>query len=150
MRTKDVKTLTTFLLCRLLSARALADVSALVVMEPSNRKDAMMVSRDALETHLSRILGDRVTVTTTNDMTDAMRATRSGGYDVFIAPPQVTASALAHGYALVGATDADEQYVLVGRTRVPAVGSLRGTRSTCRSRTRSTPTWRAACSTPMA
>jgi len=126
MRTKDVKHLTTFLLCGLLSASALADVSALVVMEPSNRKDAMMVSRDALESHLSRLLGQPVTVTTTNDMTDAMRATRSGGYDVFIAPPQVTASALAHGYALVGATDSDEQYVLVGRSEVAAVGNLRG------------------------
>ena len=126
MRTKDVKYLTAFLLCCVLSARALADVSALVVIEPSNRKDAMMVSRDAMETHLSRILGERVTVTTTNDMTDAMRATRSGGYDVFIAPPQVTASALGHGYSLVGATDADEQYVLVGRSQLAAVGNLRG------------------------
>ena len=59
MRTKDVKHLTAFLLFCLLSANALADISALVVMEPSNRKDGMMVSRDALEAHLSKVLGDR-------------------------------------------------------------------------------------------
>jgi rhodanese-related sulfurtransferase/ABC-type phosphate/phosphonate transport system substrate-binding protein len=126
MRTKDVKHLTAFLLFCLISAQALADITALVVIEPSNRKDGMMVSRDALETHLSKVLGQPVTVTTTNDMTDAMRATRSGGYDVFISPAQVAASALAHGYALVGSTDADEQYLLVGRTHVASVGDLRG------------------------
>ena len=126
MRTKIVKHLTAFLLSALLSAHALADVSALVVTEPSNRKDALMVSRDALQAHLSRVLKEPVVVTTTDDMTDAMRATRSGGYDVFIAPPQVAASALGHGYALVGSTDSDEQYVLVGRSsQVASVGALR-------------------------
>ena len=126
MRTQDVKKLTALLLSCLLSARAFADITALVVIEPSNRKDGMMVSRDALENHLSKVLGQTVTVTTTTDMTDAMRATRSGGYDVFISPPQVAASALAHGYSLVGATDADEQYLLVGKSQIASVGDLRG------------------------
>ena len=48
-RTKTVKNLTAFLLFCLLSARALADVSALVVIEPTQRKDGMLVSRDALQ-----------------------------------------------------------------------------------------------------
>jgi len=121
-----VKLLTAFLLSGLFCAQALADVTALVVTEPTNRKDAMMVSREALQAHLSRVLKETVVVTSTDDMTDAMRATRSGGYDVFIAPAQVAASALGHGYALVGATDADEQYLLVGRTELPSVGALRG------------------------
>lgn len=126
MRTKDVKNLTAFLLFCLLGTRAFADVSALVVMEPTQRKDGLMVSRDALQNHLSRVLGETVTVTTSDDLTDAMRATRSGGYDLFISPPQVAASALAHGYSLVGVTDADEQYLLVGRSHVASVGELRG------------------------
>jgi rhodanese-related sulfurtransferase len=126
MRTKAVKNLAAFLVFCLLSARALADISALVVMEPTNRKDGMMVSRDALQTHLSKVLGETVTVTTTEDLSDAMRATRSGGYDIFISPPQVAASALAHGYSLVGSTDSDEQYLLVGQSRIASVGALRG------------------------
>ncbi len=126
MRTKAVKNLAAFLVFCLLSARALADISALVVMEPTNRKDGMMVSRDALQTHLSKVLGETVTVTTTEDLTDAMRATRSGGYDIFISPPQVAASALAHGYSLVGSTDSDEQYLLVGQSRIASVNALRG------------------------
>src|SRR6202000_2783597 len=96
------------------------------VIEPTQRKDGMMVSRDALQNHLSKVLGEQVTVTVTEDLTDAMRATRSGGYDVFISPPTVAASALARGYARVGATDSDEQYLLVGRSRVGSVGELRG------------------------
>ena len=126
MRTKAVKNLAAFLVFCLLSARALADISALVVMEPTNRKDGMMVSRDALQNHLSKVLGETVTVTTTEDLTDAMRATRSGGYDIFISPPQVAASALAHGYSLVGSTDSDEQYLLVGQSRIASVNALRG------------------------
>ena len=126
MRTKAVKNLAAFLVFCLLSARALADISALVVMEPTNRKDGMMVSRDALQTHLSKVLGETVTVTTTEDLSDAMRATRSGGYDIFISPPQVAASALAHGYSLVGSTDSDEQYLLVGQSRIASVSALRG------------------------
>ena len=126
MRTKAVKNLAAFLVFCLLSARALADISALVVMEPTNRKDGMMVSRDALQNHLSKVLGETVTVTTTEDLTDAMRATRSGGYDIFISPPQVAASALAHGYSLVGSTDSDEQYLLVGQSRIASVSALRG------------------------
>jgi rhodanese-related sulfurtransferase/ABC-type phosphate/phosphonate transport system substrate-binding protein len=121
-----VKNLTAFLLLCLLSAHACADITALVVIEPTQRKDAMMVSRDVLQSRLSKVLGQPVSVTTSDDLTDAMRATRSGGYDVFIAPPQVAASALAHGYGLVGSTDSDEQYLLVGRTQVASVGALRG------------------------
>ena len=121
-----MKRLTALLVSCLLSAQAFADITALVVIEPSNRKDGMMVSRDALETHLSKVLGQPVSVTTTNDMTDAMRSTRSGGYDVFISPPQVAASALAHGYSLIGATDSDEQYLLIGRSQLASVGALRG------------------------
>ena len=126
MRTNAVKNLAALLVCCLLSARALADVSVLVVMEPTSRKDGMMVSREALQNRLSKALGETVTMTTTDDLTDAMRTTRSGGYDVFISPPQVAASALAHGYSLVGSTDSDEQYLLVGQNRVPSVGALRG------------------------
>jgi len=121
-----VKILTAFLLFGLVSANALAEITALVVTEPTNRKDALMVSRDALQANLSRVLKESVVVTTSDDLTDAMRATRSGGYDIFIAPPQVAASALGHGYALVGATDSDEQYLLVGRSELGSVGALRG------------------------
>jgi rhodanese-related sulfurtransferase len=54
-----------------------------------------------------------------------MRATRSGGYDIFIGPPQVIASAIGHGYELIGSTDAEEQYLLVGRMNINSTADLR-------------------------
>ena len=81
-------------------APAFADYTALVVLEPTERKDGLMVSRQGLENNLAKAMGQNVKAVTSDDLTDAMRATRSKGFDVFIAPPQVVASALAHGYGL--------------------------------------------------
>lgn len=110
------------------TAPALADLSAVVVSEPTSRKDSLMLSRQALEAHLAKLTGQNVKVTVSEDLTDAMRATRSKGYDIFIAPAQVTASALAHGYELVGATDADEQYLLVGQSTLGSASDLKKSR----------------------
>ncbi len=104
---------------------AFADYSALVVLEPTERKDGLMVSRQGLESSLAKALGQNVKAATSDDLTDAMRATRSKGFDIFIAPPQVVASALAHGYELVGSTDADEQYVLVGRAGLASAAAVK-------------------------
>jgi rhodanese-related sulfurtransferase len=109
-----------------LGAPAWAQLNVLLVMEPTDRKDGLLVSRPALEQGLSRLLAQAVKVQTSEDLTDAMRSTRSAGPDLFIAPPQVVASALAHGYELVGSTDADEQYLLVGRAGLANAAALRG------------------------
>jgi rhodanese-related sulfurtransferase/ABC-type phosphate/phosphonate transport system substrate-binding protein len=112
------------LLCAL-TAAARAELTALVVMEPTSRKDVLMLSRSGLEAGLNSSTGQKITASTSEDLTDAMRATRSGGYDIFIAPPQVVASAIHHGYELVGATDADEQYLLVGSASLGTAADLR-------------------------
>ncbi len=103
-----------------------AQVNALLVMEPTERKEGLLVSRGALEAGLGKALGQVVKVQTSEDLTDAMRQTRSAGPDVFIAPPQVVASALSHGYELVGSTEAEEQYLLVGKASLPVTAALRG------------------------
>jgi rhodanese-related sulfurtransferase len=117
--------LTIGLLTACLATSTWADLSALVVSEPTARKDAMMLSRTALEAGLGKQLGQAVKATLSDDLTDAMRVTRSGGYELFIAPAQVVASAIGHGYELVGSTDGDEQYVLVGSARLGSVADLR-------------------------
>ena len=104
---------------------AWADLNALVVSEPTSRKDVLMVSRTALETQLARAAGQPVNVVVSDDLTDAMRATRSKGYDLYVAPAQVAASAIAHGHELVGATDGDDDYVLVGRASLPSLEAMR-------------------------
>jgi len=123
------KTLTSLALMSILtccvSTRAVADITALVAIEPTARKDGLMLSRQTMASSLSNLLGQPVNVTTTDDLTDAMRSTRSGGYDVFIGPAQVIASAMGHGYDLVGSTDGQERFVLVGRTATKDVKALR-------------------------
>ncbi|UUX96176.1 PhnD/SsuA/transferrin family substrate-binding protein [Aquabacterium sp. J223] len=115
-------------LCIGLALPAQAELSALVAAEPTARKEAQGLPRAAMESSLGKAVGQPLTVTTTEDLADAMRATRSGGYDVFIAPPQVAASALGHGYELVGATEGSEQYVLVARQGLASVAALKGGR----------------------
>lgn len=109
----------------LIAASGWAEVSAVVAIEPTERKAGLMLSRFSLEEQLGKLMGQEVSVSTSEDLTDVMRATRSGGYDVFIAPAQVAASALSHGYELVGATDASEHYLLVGRAALASTAELR-------------------------
>ena len=108
----------------LISASGWAQVSAVVAIEPTERKTGLMLSRFSLEEQLGKLMGQEVSVSTSEDLTDVMRATRSGGYDVFIAPAQVAASALSHGYELVGATDGSEHYLLVGRKTLASTAEL--------------------------
>ncbi|CAD5374193.1 Sulfurtransferase [Rubrivivax sp. A210] len=119
------KHLVTALLAAALAGPVSAQFSALMVFEPTERKDGLMVSRTGLEAGLAKALGQEVTAAASDNLTDAMRATRSKDYDLFIAPPQVVASALAHGYELVGNTDPDEQYVLVGRASLASAEAMR-------------------------
>jgi rhodanese-related sulfurtransferase len=107
---------------------AWAELTAIVVSEPTSRKDGLMLSRPGLESSLSKLLGQPVKVIASDDLTDAMRATRSNGFDIFIAPAQVAASALGHGYELIGATDPEEQYVMVGRADLANAGDLKKAR----------------------
>jgi len=110
-----------------LAGPAWADFSALVVLEPSARKEGLMLSRSALEAGLAKATGQAAKASTSEDLTDALRSTRSAGHDLFIGPPQVVASALGHGYELVGAGEADEQYVLVGAAALANAGQLKKT-----------------------
>ena len=105
-----------------------AALSVVLAAEPTSRKETHLVSRQQLEAALAKVAGQAAAVTTSDDLTEVMRATRSQGYDVFVAPPQVAASALLRGYELVGSTDAAESYVLVGRAGLASAAALKGGR----------------------
>lgn len=114
------------LVCATLPMLASAQVTTLVAVEPTSRVEATSVSHAGLATSLGKAVGQAVAVTTSDDMADVMRATRSAGYDVFIAPAQVAASALQRGYELLGATAQPEHYVLVGSAQVGQTQDMRG------------------------
>lgn len=110
------------------SALAHAQLAALVAVEPTAKKAAHSILRSALQDGLTQAAAQPVEVTSSDDLANAMRATRSGDFDIFIAPPQVAASALQRGYELVGATHKSERYVLVGTTEVATTADMKGRR----------------------
>ncbi|EJE54352.1 Rhodanese-related sulfurtransferase [Acidovorax sp. CF316] len=107
---------------------AQAQITAIVAVEPTAKKAAHSILRSAFESGLSKAAGLPATVATSEDLADVMRATRSAGYDVFIGPAQVAASALQRGYELVGATQKSDQYLLVGSAQVANVAAMKGLR----------------------
>ena len=105
-----------------------AEITAIVAVEPTAKKAAHTILRSAMEASLGKAAGQTASVTVSDDLADVMRATRSGGYDVFIGPAQVAASALDRGYELVGANHKSQKYVLVAAPTAAAVGELKGGR----------------------
>lgn len=110
------------------SAAAHADMSVLVAVEPTAKKEGFLLLRNQVEKGLGAATGQPVALTTSEDLTDAMRATRTGDYDIFIAPAQVAASALLRGYELIGSTEPSEQYVLVARNHHAGMDAVKGGR----------------------
>src|SRR6202049_4157527 len=104
---------------------AIADLKIMVGIDPSDR-ESMVISVLDMQQTLSKIAGQPVHAVKSQDLGDVMRSTRTGEYDVYIAPAHVAASALAHGYTLVGSTDRDELYQLVARPGAKAPADLTG------------------------
>ena len=109
----------------LAAGNAAADVKVMVGVDPSDR-ESMVISLIDLGTTLSRVAGQPVRCYLSQDLGDVMRSTRTGEYEVYIAPAHVAASALSHGYALVGSTDPDEIYELIVRPGTKAPAELQG------------------------
>jgi rhodanese-related sulfurtransferase/ABC-type phosphate/phosphonate transport system substrate-binding protein len=106
------------------SAQAAADLKVMVAVDPSDR-EAIVISVIDLQATLTRVTGQSVSAIRSGDLGDVMRSTRTGEYDVYIAPAHVAASALGHGYELVGSTERDETYQLVAKLGVTTPGELK-------------------------
>jgi rhodanese-related sulfurtransferase len=106
------------------SAQAVADLKVMVAVDPSDR-EAIVISVIDLQATLSRATGQSVSAIRSQDLGDVMRSTRTGEYDIYIAPAHVAASALGHGYALIGSTERDETYQLVAKPGVTTPGELK-------------------------
>jgi rhodanese-related sulfurtransferase len=108
-----------------IAGSALADLKIMVGVDPSDR-ESMVISVLDMQQTLSKIAGQPVLAVKSQDLGDVMRSTRTGEYDIYIAPAHVAASALAHGYTLIGSTDRDELYHLVARPGAKAPADLSG------------------------
>lgn len=109
----------------LVAGTAAADLRVMVGVDPSDR-ESLVISMIDLGAQLSRVTGQPVHTFLSQDLGDVMRSTRTGEYEIYIAPAHVAASALAHGYALVGSTDPDEIYQLVARAGAANPAALKG------------------------
>jgi rhodanese-related sulfurtransferase/ABC-type phosphate/phosphonate transport system substrate-binding protein len=119
-----------FVACSWLLAAGMAhaQLTAMIAVEPTSKKDSLTVVTAVVESALTKATGQTTKVTINEDLTDVMRATRTGEVDIYIAPPQVAASALSRGYELVGSTYPIEQYVLVTRRDRNNIEALDGRR----------------------
>ena len=109
----------------LVAGSAAAELRVMVGVDPSDR-ESLVISMIDLGATLSRVAGQPVRAISSQDLGDVMRSTRTGEYEIYIAPAHVAASALAHGYELVGSTDPDEIYQLVARPGTANPGALKG------------------------
>lgn len=105
-----------------------AQLTAVIAVEPTSKKDSLGIVTAVVESAIVKATGQPARVLINEDLTDVMRATRTGEVDIYIAPPQVAASALSRGYELIGSTNPIEQYVLVTRRDSSTIQSLDGRR----------------------
>jgi rhodanese-related sulfurtransferase/ABC-type phosphate/phosphonate transport system substrate-binding protein len=103
---------------------AIPQLKLMVAVDPSDQA-AGFVSVDEISTGLARAAGRHVRALKTENLGDAMRSTRTGEYDIYIAPAHVSASALAHGYELVGSTSPMQAYVFVTRAQIGGIRELK-------------------------
>jgi rhodanese-related sulfurtransferase len=102
-----------------------AELKVMVGVDPSDR-ESMFISLIDMQLTLSRVTGQPVHAFKSKDLGDVMRSTRTGEYDIYIAPAHVAASALSHGYSLIGSTDRDEVYQFVARPGAKAPADVKG------------------------
>jgi rhodanese-related sulfurtransferase/ABC-type phosphate/phosphonate transport system substrate-binding protein len=110
------------------SVQAQSLVRVMVVADQSDEGSELLTLAVA-GTPLQRLLGGRVVVLPIRDLADALRATRTGEYDVIVSPAHVAASALVHNYELIAASSGQTKYVLIGSKGVKSVADLKGRRA---------------------
>jgi len=116
------------LLVALPTAMAQTVTRVMVVADHSDAGSELLTVAVA-GTPLQRALGGRVVVLPVRDLADALRASRTQEYDVIVAPAHVAASALVHGYELIGSTAGQTKYVLVGSSSLKSLADLKGRRA---------------------
>lgn len=106
----------------------LADIATLVAIDPSAPRDTLSGVYNDITATLGKTMGQTVRVSRSTQFADVLRSTRTEEFDIYIVPAQVAASALSHGFILVGATPKQETFVLVVNPRFKSVEELKGAR----------------------
>ena len=103
-----------------------SNITKVMVVADTSDEGSDLLTVAVAGTPLQRTIGGRVAVIPMRDMHDAMRATRTGEYDVIVSPAHVAASALVYGYELIGSTAGQAKYVLIGSPSIKSLADLKG------------------------
>ena len=106
-----------------------SNITKVMVVADTSDEGSDLLTVAVAGTPLQRTIGGRVAVIPMRDMHDAMRATRTGEYDVIVSPAHVAASALVYGYELIGSTAGQAKYVLIGSPSIKSLADLKGRRA---------------------
>lgn len=108
-------------------AACLAQLRVMVAVDPSEQASGF-VTTEEISAGLMRATGKPVRATQTENLSEAMRSTRTGDFDIYIAPAHVSASAINYGYELVGSTRPMQRYVLMTNAETATIADLRNKR----------------------
>ena len=104
-----------------------AQIKVLVAMDPSEQASGSVQTLE-ISAGLMRATGKPIRTTHTENLSEAMRSTRTGEYDLYIAPAHVSASAINHGYELLGSNRQMQPYVLMTSAEITSIAQLRNKR----------------------
>ena len=106
-------------------AASAGDIRVLLGVDPADMTGDVLLSASlAPAQSLSRVTGQRATVTQTSTMADVMRASRTVENEIIIAPAHVTASAILHAYQLLATSGQDQVYALVVKNDIDSIDKL--------------------------
>jgi rhodanese-related sulfurtransferase/ABC-type phosphate/phosphonate transport system substrate-binding protein len=105
--------------------QATAQMRAMVAVDPSTTSGRGLLIQQA-DSSLEAVIGQSVQMDNSTDFANILRSTRTGEYNMYIAPPHVAASAMNHGYQVIASNATQDVFVLVVRPEINSVGELKG------------------------
>ena len=112
----------------LFSALAQADYKVLIGVDPADVQSKNLATLTSPTPALSAALNSQISLRQTNDLTDAMRATRTQENDIVVGPSHVAASAISHHYQLLARQKQNAEYVLIARAEISNPQQMSGSR----------------------
>lgn len=97
----------------------------MVAVDPSSATGRSPLIQHA-DNALEAALAQPVQMDSSTDFANILRSTRTGEYNMYIAPAHVAASAINHGYQVIASNATQEVFVLVVKPEIKSVADLKG------------------------
>jgi rhodanese-related sulfurtransferase/ABC-type phosphate/phosphonate transport system substrate-binding protein len=107
------------------SSQTAAQMRAMVAVDPSAATGKSLLIQQA-DSALEAVVAQTVQMDSSTDFANVLRSTRTGEYNMYIAPPHVAASAMNHGYQVIASNATQEVFVLVTKPDIKTAADLKG------------------------